>query len=325
VQAGDLHDPRIRALLGEAPLAQLAEELELLEHVAAPLDRDAVLTGETSPVFFGSALTNFGVSSFLHEFLDLAPPPMPRESSVGPIGPEHPAFTGFVFKIQANMDPKHRDRIAFVRVCSGRFEAGMTVNHVRLGKAIRLAAPQTFLARERSAVEEAWPGDVIGVVDKGMLRIGDTLSGNGALEFVGIPRFAPEHFARVVLADPMRRKQLDTGLRQLTEEGAAQVFYAESATGAAPILGAVGLLQFDVMLHRLEHEYGVPARLERLGYSLPHWVDGPAKEIDRIARGHGRMKVYDTAGRPMILFADKWTLRSTLEHEKDVVFRSEAP
>jgi peptide chain release factor 3 len=276
-------------------------------------------------VFFGSALTNFGLEPFLKRFLELAPAPGPRESSTGTIDPEKPEFTGFVFKIQANMDPKHRDRIAFVRVCSGRFEAGMQVKHVRTGKPIRLASPTQFMARERTLIDEAWPGDVIGIHDRGNLRIGDTLSADGTLEFGGIPRFSPEHFARIVIGDPMKRKQLDTGLQQLSEEGAAQVFYAESLTGPAPIVGAVGQLQFDVLLHRLEHEYNVRARLERMSFVAARWVDAPKAEIDRLAAGHGRMLVYDAKQKPLVLFDSEWTMRTTIDREKAIAFYDVAP
>ena len=213
--------------------------------------------------------------------------------------PEDEAFTGFVFKIQANMDPKHRDRIAFVRVCSGRFEAGMQVKHVRTGKPVRLAAPTQFLARDRTLVEEAWPGDVIGIHDRGTLRIGDTLSADGDLEFSGIPRFSPEHFARVRIADPLRRKQLDTGLQQLSEEGAAQVFYQESIAGPAPIVGAVGMLQFDVLLHRLENEYGVQAKLELPPLPPRPLGGGPGDAVDRARlSGIGRTARLRRQGAP---------------------------
>ena len=322
-----LQSDEARALLGDAAWEQLAMEVHLLDEAGHPFDEGAVLRGELSPVFFGSALTNFGVEPFLREFLELAPSPTSRESSRGPVEPTQDAFTGFVFKIQANMDPKHRDRVAFVRVCSGRFEAGMEVRHVRSGKPMRLASPQTFMARERTAVEEAFPGDVIGVLDRGALRIGDTLSNDGPLEFQGIPRFAPEHFARIVATDPLRRKHLDTGLRQLTEEGAAQVFYttATDIAGPTPIVGAVGQLQFDVMLHRLEHEYGVPCKLERMGAKNPRWVVGPMEAIERLARDRGRTLLYDAKGNPLLLFDDAWTLRWTMEREKDVQFLEVAP
>ncbi len=321
-----LDDPALHDLLGEAAHHRLVSDIGLLDAAGQPFDAEQVATGELSPVFFGSALTNFGVEPFLREFLELAPPPAPRESTLGDIEPVSEEFTGFVFKIQANMDAKHRDRVAFVRICSGRFEAGMQVKHVRTQKLIRLAAPQQFLARERTAVEEAWPGDVIGVMDRGTLRIGDTLSAGADLEFSGIPRFAPEHFARVIIADPMKRKQLDSGLRQLTEEGAAQVFFTSGTetTSPTPIVGAVGMLQFDVMLHRLEHEYGAPCRLERITARYPRWVTGPMADIERIARDRGRMLLFDAKGNPLILFEDSWGMRWAVERETAVAFHEVA-
>lgn len=327
VQVGSLDDPSLADLLGVESHARLVQDVHLLDEAGHPFDEEAVLAGELSPVFFGSALTNFGVEPFLKEFLELAPEPSPRESTAGMVEPTDDNFTGFVFKIQANMDAKHRDRVAFVRICSGRFEAGMQVKHVRTEKMIKLASPQQFMARERTAVEEAWPGDVIGVMDRGTLRIGDTLSGGQTLEFSGIPRFAPEHFARIILSDPMKRKQLDTGLRQLTEEGAAQVFYTSGTetSGPTPIVGAVGMLQFDVMLHRLEHEYGASCRIERISARYPRWVTGPMHEIERIARDRGRMLLFDAKGNPLILFEDSWGLRWALEREKDVTFHEVAP
>lgn len=325
VHVGELADPEVRRTLGAEAHDRLIGDMALLDEAGHAFSREALLAGEQTPMFFGSALTNFGVAPFLADFLELAPPPGARESTAGPVLPTHDGFTGFVFKIQANMDPRHRDRIAFLRVCSGRFEAGMQAKHVRSGRALRLASPQQFLARDRSTIAEAWPGDVIGLVDKGTLRIGDTLSANGDLEFSGIPRFAPEHFARIVVADPLRRKHLDTGLRQLSEEGAAQLFYAASEVGPAPIVGAVGLLQFDVMLHRLEHEYGVPCRLERIPYRFPRWVTGPAADIERVAEGRGRLRLYDTKGSPVILFDDAWNLRWATEHETMLTFHEAAP
>ena len=325
VRVGALDDAQVRELLGASAHERLLMDIALLDEAGHRFDQEAVQSGTMTPMFFGSALTNFGVEPFLREFLELAPPPTARESSAGLVEPTQDAFTGFVFKIQANMDPKHRDRVAFVRVCSGRFEAGMQVQHVRSGKSLRLSAPQQFLARDRSAIEEAWPGDVIGVVDKGTLRIGDTLSANGALDFSDIPRFAPEHFARITVSDPLRRKHLDTGLRQLTEEGAAQVFYTEGEIGPTPIVGAVGLLQFDVMLHRLEHEYGVPCRLERLSYRFPRWVVGKEEDIARVSRARGHLRLFDAKGNSVILFEDAWSLRSTLDHEREVVFYEVAP
>jgi peptide chain release factor 3 len=327
VTVGAVEDEATRELLGDEAHAQLIHDIQLLDEAGHPFSESALRQGELSPVFFASALTNFGVEPFLREFVDLAPSPLPRTSTAGEVDPLSPDFSAFVFKIQANMDPKHRDRVAFLRVCSGHFLAGMEVTHVRTGRSIRLAAPQTFLARDRSAVEEAWPGDVIGIVDRGNLRIGDTLVTGAPLEFSGIPRFAPEHFARIVVTDPMRRKHLDTGLRQLTEEGAAQVFYTTSSetTGPVPIVGAVGLLQFDVMLFRLETEYGVPCKLERLSARYPRWVTGDIAEVERVGRERGRLLLYDAKGRPLLLFDDAWSMRYTVEREKELQFHEVAP
>jgi peptide chain release factor 3 len=201
----------------------------------------------------------------------------------------------------------------------------MAVKQVRTGRRLRLAAPQQFLARERTAVAEAWAGDVVGIVDRGALRIGDTLTADGNFEFQGIPRFPPEHFARVYPADPLRRKQLDTGLRELSEEGAAQVFYAEGEAGPTPIVGAVGLLQFDVMRFRLENEYGAPCRFEPIGYRYPRWVTGPAEALDRIAQLRGRLRLYDAKGQPLLLFEDEYGLRATLENPGGLTFHDIAP
>jgi peptide chain release factor 3 len=319
------------ALLGDATYDQLLHDVQLLDEAGHPFDAEAVASGELSPVFFGSALTNFGVEPFLREFLELAPSPLPREATVRGepdlVDPTSEGFSGFVFKIQSNMDPRHRDRVAFVRVCSGHFEPGIEVTHVRTGKPMRLASAQTFMARERQAVEEAWPGDVIGVMDRGTLRIGDTLAAEGKIEFQGIPRFAPEHFARVVLLDPMKRKQLDAGLRQLTEEGAAQVFFTSptEVAGPTPIVGAVGQLQFDVMLHRLEHEYGVRCRLEKVSGRFPRWVTGQQEDIERVSRERGRTLVYDAKGHPLFLLDDAWTMRYVVEREEKLKFYEVAP
>jgi len=326
-RTGTLHSPETRERLGAQTHDRLLQDIALLDEAGHPFDQQAVLDGRLSPVFFGSALTNFGVEPFLREFLSLAPAPGPRDSTLGPVAPDLPSFTGFVFKIQANMDPRHRDRVAFMRVVSGRFEAGMQVQHVRTGKSIRLASPQTFMARERTAVLEAWPGDVIGVLDRGTLRIGDTVSQGESLEFQGIPRFAPEHFARVLLLDPLRRKPLDAGLRQLTEEGAAQVFYTSPTdiSGPSPIVGAVGQLQFDVMLHRLEHEYGVRCRLDRMSGRYPRWVTGPADAIERAAQERGRTMLFDAKGQPLILFEDAWNLRYTVDRATDITYHEVSP
>jgi peptide chain release factor 3 len=320
----ELGSDAARSLLGDDAHATLLEDIELLDAAGADFDRDAVLAGTLAPAFFGSALTNFGVEPFLHHFLELAPPPGPRPSTEGPVDPLDDAFTGFVFKIQANMDPRHRDRIAFVRICSGRFESGLTVQNTRSGESVRLAQPQQFMAQERTHVEEAWPGDVIGLHDRGSLRIGDTLSQDGPIHIEEMPRFSPEHFARISVRDPLRRKHLDKGLRQLSEEGAAQVFYATTHAGPEPLVGAVGRLQFDVLLHRLKHEYGVEARLENMPYGHARWVTGDRSEIDRLGGTAGRSLVFDAKNRPLLLFDSEWTMRHTVERHPDLQFHDVA-
>ena len=321
------HEDAVKAV------AKLAHDVELLDMAGHEFDPVAIIAGEQTPVFFASALTNFGVEPFLEAFLPLAPSPVARESSAGEIAPSLSAFTAFVFKVQANMDPRHRDRVAFLRVCSGRYAAGLDVTHVRTGKTFKLAPPQQFLGRERAFAEEALPGDVVGVHDRGLLRIGDTLATEDAPRdaegnlpaYVGIPRFAPEHFARIVSKDPLRRKALDKGLRELTEEGAAQVFFAESQMGPVPIVGAVGLLQFDVMVHRLENEYGAPCSLENLPFRYPRWVTGPEESIQRLGESQDLSLLYDSKNRPVLLFRDEWRLRWALERHTELTFHEAAP
>jgi peptide chain release factor 3 len=324
-RTAELDSDEARELLGEAAYAALRDDIELLDAAGAEFDQAAVLSGKLAPAFFGSALTNFGVEPFLRHFLEMAPPPGPRPSTEGMIEPTAEPFTGFVFKIQANMDPRHRDRIAFLRITSGRFETGLMVQNTRSGESIRLAQPQQFMAQERTHVEEAWPGDVVGLHDRGSLRIGDTLSQNGPLQIEEMPRFSPEHFARISVKDPLRRKHLDKGLRQLSEEGAAQVFYATTHAGPEPLVGAVGRLQFEVLLHRLEHEYGVKATLSNLPYGFARWVTGPSDEIDSLGASTGRSLVYDAKNRPLLLFESEWTMRHTVERHANLQFHDVAP
>jgi peptide chain release factor 3 len=322
----DRDDPAAREALGDRAWEQLREEIELLELAGADFDEERFRSGDLSPTFFGSALTNFGVEPFLKRFLDMAPGPRPRSSENGEVDPEREDFSGFVFKIQANMDPNHRDRVAFIRICSGTFEPGMEVIDVRSGDRIRMSQPRKFMARERETMEEeAFPGDVVGVLDRGEIHIGDTLSADGSVSFGGIPRFSPEHFARVRVPDPLRRKHLDKGLKQLSEEGAAQVFYESSVAGPSPIVGAVGVLQFDVLVHRLDTEYNVDAALDRLSYTRARWVEGAEEEIERVARGYGRKLVYDSKQRPLILFENDFNLRRTMEDEPGLEYHEVAP
>ena len=320
-----LDGPEVEAAIGADGVARLREEIELIEVAGAPMDFPAVATGEATPVYFGSALTNYGVDVFLERFLASAPPPTPRESQNGLVEPaEHP-FSGFVFKVQANMDLRHRDRIAFVRVCSGRFEPGAEAHVARTGKALRLAQPQEFMARERTHSEDAVAGDVVGLHDRGSLRVGDTVAMEEGLEYPGVPRFSPELFAQVRMEDALRRKHLDRGLRHLAEEGTILLLFAPSITGPVPIVGAVGRLQFDVLVDRLEREYNVEVRLESLPFHCARWVTGPERTIEKVASQYGRRLVEDADDNPLILFDTEWALKRTVEQEKDLVFHDVQP
>jgi peptide chain release factor 3 len=321
----ELDAPRLRSFLGEARVAELTEEVELLEIAGEEADWAAVERGEATPVYFGSALTNFGVDVFLESFLAAAPPPVARESDRGVVDPVERPFSGFVFKVQANMDPRHRDRVAFVRICSGRFEAGAEATVSRTGRSLRLAEPQEFMARDRARSEAAVAGDVVGLHDRGSLRVGDTVAMDAAMEYPGVPRFSPEHFARIRLDDPLRRKHLDRGLEHLAEEGTILLLFAPSVTGPVPIVGAVGKLQFDVLVDRLEREYGVEARLEMLPFHCARWVQGPDAAIERTASAYGRRRVEDIDGLPMILFDSEWALQRTMGEDDGLTWFDEQP
>jgi peptide chain release factor 3 len=262
-------------------------------------------------MFFGSAITNFGLPQLLDSFIEMMPAPAPRESDKGPVGPDDERFTAFVFKIQANMDRAHRDRIAFLRVCSGRYERGMKVFHSRLGRDIRLTNPVSFLAQERTLVEEGFAGDIIGVFDPGIFLIGDTLTGGGSpVRYAPLPQFPPEYFARAFMLDPMKRKQLKKGLEQLAQEGSVQLFRPPEGREGESIVGAVGELQFDVVRHRLQAEYSVEVRMERLSFSLARWVEGeplPLADLESQLYGYGALDVH---GNHVVLFKGDWQLES---------------
>ncbi len=293
-----------RMNLPEDQRQSLEEALELLEGAGENFEAGRVQDGEISPVFFGSAIANFGVKSFLDTFLTLAPPPGSRLSSIGPIAPDAETFSGFIFKIQANMNPQHRDRIAFVRIASGRFERGMSVNHVRTARVIRLNQPQQFLAQDRYIVEEAFAGDVIGLHDAGLFHIGDTLTEDARFEFVSFPRFSPEHFAEVELKYALKHKQYQRGLAELTEEGLIQAFHPTDM-GPQVYLGVVGPLQFEVLEYRMKNEYGVDVNIRPQHYTIARWVEGPWPELGRFDRA---MMVLDAAGSPVLLVEDEYTL-----------------
>jgi peptide chain release factor 3 len=297
-------DP-VREAIGR-DAGEVGEALALLEGAGGGFDPARIRAGGQTPVFFGSAVRGKGVAALLDRFLALAPPPGARPSDHGPIAPaEHP-FSGFVFKIQANMDPGHRDRVAFVRVCSGRFVRGETALHVPSGTRIRLARSTLFQAREREEVDEAWPGDVVGLFDPGSFRIGDTLSAEGGFAFAPLPTFSPERFARVELGAVSGRKALAKGLEQLTQEGLVQRF-SEREGGLAVVLGAVGELQFDVLRHRMKSEYRVELPLSPLPYELARWPAGPL-DASAFRFNEGVKIVSDREGRPVLLFRSRWEL-----------------
>jgi peptide chain release factor 3 len=313
-----LDNPRLDELLGDLAV-ELREEVELVRGASHGFDIDAYLRGEQTPVFFGSAINNFGVEELLDAFSEYAPPPRPRETEQRTVDPGEPKFTGFVFKIQANMDPAHRDRVAFLRVCSGSYRKGMKMKHVRIGKTVQVANAITFQADERAHVDEAWPGDIIGLHNHGTIQIGDTFSEGEDLKYTGIPYFAPELFRRVVLKDPLKMKALQKGVVQLSEEGATQAF--RPLRNNDLILGAVGVLQFDVAEHRLKGEYGVEAVVEPVGVQSARWVVcEDEKELKRF-----REKAYDNLaedgdGQLVYLAPTRVNLNLTLERWPDVKF-----
>jgi len=316
-------DPTLAKIIGEGLQRKLQEDIELLDIAGDPWDFDRFRRGDLSPLFWGSALTNFGVQPFLEYFLGLAPSPAPRLADKGVIMPEEDRFSGFIFKIQANMNPAHRDRIAFLRIVSGRFERGMEVRHVRLGKAIRLSQPQQFMAQDRQIVDVAYAGDIIGLFDPGVFRIGDTLCTGEVLEYEGIPSFSPENFARVSFKDAMKSKHFQKGLEQLTEEGAIQVFYPAQPGIPDPILGAVGELQFEVFQHRMRAEYGVEVQLTRLPHEVARWVEGDSYQPRRFF-GTDHMPVTDKDGRNVLLFRNEWSMRYVIQNNEGLQFKETA-
>jgi peptide chain release factor 3 len=320
-----LDDPALRELVENDLLDLAVEELELLEAAGADLDLEAVHSGDLTPVFFGSAMTNFGVRPFLDAFLELAQRPIGRTSSDGMIDPLREDFSGFVFKLQANMDPRHRDRVAFVRVCSGRFARDMTVKHARSGKAIRLSRPQKLFGQDREVVEDAYPGDVIGLNNPGMFAIGDTLYVGNKVEFEGIPSFSPEIFSWLRNPNPSAFKNFRKGVNELREEGAVQILYDIDESKRDPILAAVGQLQLEVVQHRLEHEYGVETRLEPLGYQVARWVTGGWPELEKLGRIFNCKTVRDAWDRPVLLFKNEWNLNQLNQDHPEFGLSNVAP
>ena len=287
---------------------------------SAELDLDLVQAGELTPVFFGSALTNFGVEFFLQHFLEMTTTPLPRKADIGLIDPVNHDFSAFVFKIQANMNKAHRDRIAFMRICSGRYDANMEVKHVQGGKVMRLSQPQQIMASERKILEEAYAGDIIGVFDPGIFSIGDTLCmPKEQFQYEGIPTFAPEHFARVRQVDTMKRKQFVKGITQIAQEGAIQIFQEFNTGMEEIIVGVVGVLQFDVLKYRLENEYNVEIRLEPLPYEHIRWIENKDLDLKKLVGTSDMKKIKDLKGNPLLLFINAWSVGMTLERNEGLV------
>ena len=317
----DINDPHLLDVVDEDQKEQLMDEIELLDGASAEFDQELVSKGELSPVFFGSALTNFGVETFLQHFLTMTMPPLPSTADCGVIDPVKEDFSAFVFKIQANMNKAHRDRIAFMRICSGKFDAGMEVFHVQGGKKMRLSQPQQMMASDRHIVDEAYAGDIIGVFDPGIFSIGDTICMPGKkFAYEGIPTFAPEHFARVRQLDTMKRKQFVKGISQIAQEGAIQIFQEYKGGMEEIIVGVVGVLQFDVLKYRLENEYNVDIRLENLPYEHIRWIANKEEiNLDRIQGTSDMKKVMDLKGNPLLLFVNPWSVGMVQDRNKDLV------
>ncbi len=314
-----LADPRLDTLLG-SQVEELRNDVALLEGAAHPFEQEAYLAGLQTPVFFGSAINTFGVQQLLDSFVEFAPHPLPRDATSRIVSPYEEAFSGFAFKIQANMDPAHRDRIAFFRICSGKFRRGMKVRHLRLGRDVQIANATIFMAQDRTNIEEAYPGDIIGIHNHGTIKIGDTFTMGEELKYTGIPNFAPEHFRKVRILNPLKSKALEKGLVQLAEEGSTQVF--RPLMGADWIVGAVGLLQFDVVMHRLEHEYGVQAAYEPVSYVTARWVTGEKKKLDEFQKKEVMSLFTDGEGNLAYLAGSQWRLDNVMENWKELAFHA---
>ena len=305
-------DPALADLIGAAKRDQLVDEIDLLDGASCDFDLDRVRHGKLSPVFFGSALTNFGVEPFLEEFLKMTPPPLSRTAGCGVVDAFSPDFSAFVFKIQANMNKAHRDRLAFLRICSGKYEREAEVYHVQGNKKMRLSQPQQLMAAEREIVEEAYAGDIIGVFDPGIFSIGDTVTTPGKkFKFSGIPTFAPEHFARVSAKDSMKRKQFVKGTEQIAQEGAIQIFKVPNSGMEEVIVGVVGVLQFDVFQYRMKNEYGVELRMEHLPYEELRMIDSYPGDLQDLNLGSDAELLEDYRGRSLLVFTSFWAIDFT--------------
>ncbi len=318
----ELNDPELGVLLGQEHHQTLVDDVELLDGASYEFDMGKVRHGKLSPVFFGSALTNFGVEPFLEDFLKMTTPPLPRVSSTGEIDPFSGDFSAFVFKIQANMNKAHRDRIAFMRICSGEFDKGMEVLHVQGGRKLKLSQPQQLMAQEREVIEKAYAGDIIGVFDPGIFSIGDTICAPGnKFEFSGIPTFAPEHFARVRQMDTLKRKQFVKGTTQIAQEGAIQIFHDPNTGMEEVIVGVVGTLQFDVFEYRLKNEYGVEIRIEGLPYQYIRWIENEEFDPKKLDLSSDTRLVQDFKDHYLLLFTDEWNIRWAQDRNKGLLYK----
>lgn len=315
-----LNDPNQISHIQPHQYEKLLEDIELMDIAGDDFDLEAVTRGELSPVFFGSALTNFGVEPFLEHFLNQTKSPLKRHSDKGDISPFDPYFSAFVFKIQANMNPAHRDRIAFMRIVSGKFQRGMETYHMEGNTKIKLTQPQQFLAQDREIVEEAYAGDIIGVFDPGIFSIGDTLCpATDRFKFDPIPVFAPEHYARIRPLDSMRRKQFVKGIMQIAQEGVIQVYKEDYAGLEEIIAGVVGVLQFDVLEYRLRYEYGVEIKLEQLPYRYVRWIETWDQDYGKLSLTSDSKNLVDPKGRNVIIFSNEWGISWALDHNKGLV------
>ena len=318
---GAVDDPVFKELLGEPYYSRLVEEIELLDMAGDEFDLSKVLKGELTPIFFGSAMTNFGVAPFLEEYLKMSPSPGDQYFGDQLMKAGDESFSSFIFKIQANMNPSHRDRIAFMRICSGVFERGMQVMHSGTGKPIRLAQPQQFMAQEREIIDKAFPGDIVGLFDTGIFSIGDTLSTSGGLKFDGIPAFPAEHFARIAAKDTMKRKRFVKGVTQLSEEGAIQIFKQPDIGVEEFIIGAVGVLQFEVLEYRLLNEYSVELKLNQLAHRHARWIQSGSTDPRNLNLTSSTMLVQDHHENFVLLFENQWSIQWALDKNKGLVLQ----
>lgn len=318
----DLDDPALAEAITPRAYARLREDVELLTGVGTPFEPEAFLAGKLTPIYFGSAINNFGVEPFLAGLVALAPPPRARQSDQGAVDPAATDFSGFVFKIQANMDPKHRDRMAFIRICSGQFEKDMAVYHPRLGRTIRMSRPHRLFAAERETVADAYPGDVIGLSNPGTFTIGDTVCTGKPLRFAPISAFQPEQFARLHNQNIEKSKQFSKGVAQLVEEAVIQLFYPTGPVRRAPILGAVGALQFDVVVARLAAEYGVETRIEPLAHNCARWILGSEADRQAVTWPTQSIRTEDPQGRLVVLFSTEWEMKVFIDRNARLDIRA---